>query len=81
MTQFLVPTIDEHLNWNEHFNNVKNIYFAYIHSHISFGYFLFRAAKKGKFENYIETAEEANNNNAEMKLKHDDSAKILIVYG
>jgi hypothetical protein len=65
---------------------LKNIYFAYIHSHIAFGISLFGATKKANLDIILKQQKRAIR--IMLKLKHDDSAKdhfkqlkILTVYG
>jgi hypothetical protein len=65
---------------------LKNIYHAYIHSHISFGICLFGATKKTNLDSILKLQKRAIR--IMLKLKYDESAKnhfkvlnILTVYG
>jgi len=81
-TKFLGLTIDQHLSWDSHVNNVltrissglyalkrmavlcnrttlKHIYFAYIHSHISYGICVYGATTQGNLESILKLQKRA----------------------
>jgi len=67
-------------------NTLKTIYFAYIHSHISFGICLYGATKKSNMDKILKQQKRAVR--IMLNLKHDESAKhhfanlkIFTVYG